>query len=69
MGDKLIVSLIVLTLYLGVGDSTDFEQQINILSCLFMWALLPAFGAMSYVPAIVLGEPPLHPLHCSLPHT
>lgn len=55
MADKLLISLIILTLYLGVGDNLKPDNLINVQSALFMWALLPAFGAASYVPAIVLG--------------
>ncbi|KAG2446852.1 hypothetical protein HYH02_008009 [Chlamydomonas schloesseri] len=54
IGDKLLISLIILTLYLGIGDNFAPDNLINIQSSLFMWALLPAFGAASYVPAIVL---------------
>ncbi|GFR48683.1 hypothetical protein Agub_g10638 [Astrephomene gubernaculifera] len=54
IADKLLISLIILTLYLGVGDDLSPGNLINIQSALFMWALLPAFGAASYVPAIVL---------------
>ncbi|GLC39039.1 hypothetical protein PLESTB_001286600 [Pleodorina starrii] len=54
IGDKLLISLIILTLYLGIGDNMAPDNLINIQSALFMWALLPAFGAASYVPAIVL---------------
>jgi ATP-binding cassette subfamily G (WHITE) protein 2 len=56
IADKLLISLIILTLYLGIGDNFAPDNLINIQSALFMWALLPAFGAASYVPAIVLGE-------------
>jgi hypothetical protein len=48
-------SLIMLTLYLNMGKNFASDNLTNIVSCLFMWALLPAFGAASYVPAIVLG--------------
>ncbi|KXZ50089.1 hypothetical protein GPECTOR_18g66 [Gonium pectorale] len=54
IADKLLISLIILTLYLGIGDNLAPDNLINIQSSLFMWALLPAFGAASYVPAIVL---------------
>lgn len=30
-------------------------MQINIAAVLFMWCTLPAFGAASYVPSLVLG--------------
>jgi len=54
IGDKLIFSLILMSLYWGIGDDLDADNFINISACLFMWCTLPAFGAASYVPAIVL---------------
>lgn len=56
IADKLLISLIILTLYLGKGNQIAPTNIINMQSALFMWCLLPAFGAASYVPAIVLGE-------------
>ena len=54
--DKLIFSLIILTLYLNVGAAFDAQNVVNMGASLFMWCTLPAFGAASYVPSIVLGE-------------
>ena len=45
----------MLTLSLSMGKNFSTDNLTNMVSCLFMWALLPAFGAASYVPAIVLG--------------
>eukprot|EP01025_Chloroclados_australasicus_P041211 TRINITY_DN4350_c0_g1_i1.p1 TRINITY_DN4350_c0_g1~~TRINITY_DN4350_c0_g1_i1.p1 ORF type:complete len:528 (-),score=50.28 TRINITY_DN4350_c0_g1_i1:47-1465(-) len=60
LGDKIIMSLVIMSLYWGIGD--DFSegntaQVPNIAAVLFMWCTLPAFGAASYVPAIVLERP------------
>lgn len=55
--DKLIFSIIIFTLYLSIGDNLNQDNLINISAVLFMWCTLPAFGAASYVPAIVLERP------------
>lgn len=54
IGDKVIFSLLIGTLYWGVGSDADSSNVINVAGVLFMWTTLPAFGAASYVPAIVL---------------
>jgi hypothetical protein len=57
VGDKLIFSIIIFTLYLSIGDDFSSKNLTNISAVLFMWCTLPAFGAASYVPAIVLERP------------
>ena len=57
IGDKLLMGLLILTLYLGIGNDFKPSNIINIAAVLFMWVTLPAFGAAAYIPAIVLGEP------------
>lgn len=57
VGDKLIFSIIIFTLYLSIGDDFSQGNLVNISAVLFMWCTLPAFGAASYVPAIVLERP------------
>ncbi|KAK9804705.1 hypothetical protein WJX72_000974 [[Myrmecia] bisecta] len=52
--DKLIVALLIMTLYWGIGDDLSSVNANNISAVLFMWAILPGFSASSYVPAIVL---------------
>lgn len=37
-----------------MGNKLVASNVINIAAVLFMWCVLPAFGAASYVPAIVL---------------
>jgi hypothetical protein len=54
LGDKIFLSFIITTLYLGVGDDFGADNVINISSALFMWSTLPAFGAAAYIPQIVL---------------
>jgi ATP-binding cassette, subfamily G (WHITE), member 2 len=64
IGDKIIMTLLMTTLYLHTGgryhtDTATGDLRsgnlINISAMLFMWTVLPAFGAAAYVPAIVLG--------------
>ncbi|EFN51572.1 hypothetical protein CHLNCDRAFT_140061 [Chlorella variabilis] len=57
VADKLIFSLIIFTLYWKVGKNMNPDNITNIAAVLFMWVCLPAFGAASYVPAIVLERP------------
>lgn len=56
IGDKLVFSLLIGTLYWGIGSNLEASNLVNIAAVLFMWSTLPAFGAASYVPSIVLGE-------------
>lgn len=57
IADKLLVAIIILTLYWNVGDSFDSENLPNQSAMLFMLALLPGFSAVAYVPAIILDRP------------
>jgi ATP-binding cassette, subfamily G (WHITE), member 2 len=52
--DKLIFSIVILTLYLNIGKKFTADNVVNMGASLFMWCTLPAFGAASYVPSIVL---------------
>ena len=54
--DKLVFTFIIFTLYLRIGSNFSADNVVNLSSSLFMWTTLPAFGAASYVPSIVLGE-------------
>ena len=55
-GDKVIFSFILFSLYIFMGPKTDPTSIVNIVSSLFMMVILPAYGAASYVPAIVLDR-------------
>lgn len=57
VADKLIFSLIFMSLFWGIGDNLAADNIPNIAAMLFMWVVLPAYGAASYVPAIVLERP------------
>lgn len=54
IGDKILISLLVMTLYLGIGNDFSTDNYINISAVLFMWCTMPAFGAAAYVPSLVL---------------
>lgn len=56
LADKLMVGLLVMTLYLGIGNNFVASNYINMAAVLFMWITMPAFGAAAYVPTLVLGE-------------
>ena len=38
------------------GDNFGPNNIINMAAVLFMWVVMPAFGAAAYVPSITLGE-------------
>jgi ATP-binding cassette, subfamily G (WHITE), member 2 len=42
IGDKLIFSFLVATLYLGLGDKFKPSNYLNIAAIMFMWSTLPA---------------------------
>ena len=46
-GDKLIVTFLMGTLYLGIGDKLNADNYINISSVLFMWCTMPAYAPLS----------------------
>ena len=45
----------------GIGDNHGPDNIINVSAMLFMWSTLPAFGASTYVPQIVLERRGAHP--------
>lgn len=47
---------LIMTLYLGIGDDFGPSNYINMSAVLFMWVVMPAFGAAAYVPSITLGK-------------
>ena len=54
VADKLMLTILIFTLFLRAGRNTAADNVNNIASVLFMWVVLPAFGAATYVPSIVL---------------
>ncbi|CAK0787534.1 hypothetical protein CVIRNUC_010754 [Coccomyxa viridis] len=57
IGDKLVFSLLIFTLFFAIGKKFDEDNLVNIAAVLFMFTTLPAFAAASYVPSIVLERP------------
>lgn len=54
IGDKVFIGLLVMTLYLGIGNNFAPDNLINIASLLVMYVIMPAFGAASYTPSLFL---------------
>jgi ABC-type multidrug transport system permease subunit len=54
IGEPLSVVTLMWSLYWGVGGRFDGENYVNQAALLYFWVVLPAYGAASYVPAIVL---------------
>lgn len=54
LGDKVFLAILIFTLYFNLGSDHAPANAVNVSSMLFMWCTLPAFGAASYVPQIVL---------------
>ena len=57
LGDKLIFSILFFTIYWAKGAVLATDNVNNVAGMLLMWVILPAFGAASYIPAIVLERP------------
>ncbi|KAG2499553.1 hypothetical protein HYH03_002498 [Edaphochlamys debaryana] len=52
--DKLFISLLIMTLYLGVGDDLSDGNVMNVAAILFAWSAATVFAAAGYVPSLVL---------------
>ena len=55
--DKVFVAFFLTTLYWGLGSHKSSTNVSNITALLFMWATLPGFTVVSYIPAIVMDKP------------
>ena len=55
--DKLVLALIIMSLYWRVGANTAPSNVNNITAVLFLWTILPGYAAASYMPSIVLERP------------
>ena len=55
--DKFTVCILMMTLYWGIGSDYKPTNLINISALLYMWAILPGFAALTYVPSLVLERP------------
>ena len=54
VGDKFVMSTLMWTLFWGIGNKFQSQNYINQSAILFMWCVIPAYGAASYVPSLVL---------------
>ena len=48
VGDKLIFTFLIGTLYLGIGDRLRPDNYINIGAVLFMWCTMPAYAPLCF---------------------
>jgi ATP-binding cassette subfamily G (WHITE) protein 2 len=55
--DKLLLSLIIMSLYWKVGANHEPSNLNNITAVLFLWTILPGYAAASYMPTIVMERP------------
>ena len=62
VGDKIIFTLLVGTLYLGIGDKLKPDNYLNIGAVLFMWCTVPAYARLCYMHAIACFGPPSYPI-------
>lgn len=51
--DKLLNSLIQVSLYWGVGKSLHADNLTNIIALIYMWAVFPGLVTITYMPAIL----------------
>ncbi|KAG2499544.1 hypothetical protein HYH03_002490 [Edaphochlamys debaryana] len=52
--DKLVIALLIMTLYLGVGDDLEPNNIVNISAILFMWSATTVFVAAGYMPSLFM---------------
>lgn len=55
--DKLVITLLIVALYHNKGSILASSNVNNLSSILFMWATLPGFTAVSYIPSIFTDRP------------
>lgn len=48
-------TLVMMTLYLGIGDKFYPQHYTNMAAVLNLYTTMPAFGAVAIVPSVVLG--------------
>lgn len=63
--DKLVLALIIMTLYWRVGENHKLSNYNNLAAVLFLWTILPGYAAAAFIPTIVL-ERPLFVRYCPL---
>jgi hypothetical protein len=53
-GDKILMGLIAMTLYWGVGDKSDAQSMQSAAGCLYFFVALCGYGAAAFVPSLTL---------------
>lgn len=56
IAQKLLIALLLGTLYLGVGDKFTIDNFTNIAAIMFVWTLIPTVSAVLYIPSLVVGK-------------
>jgi len=57
LGDKIMLALVMMSLFWKEADETNANGVMNIGQFLLMMCILPAYGAAIYVPSLVLERP------------
>ncbi|KIZ07852.1 hypothetical protein MNEG_0105 [Monoraphidium neglectum] len=57
LADKVVMGALLVTLFWGMGADFSLENYLNIAALLFMWCTIPAFGAATFVPSLVMERP------------
>mmetsp|Transcript_20283 Transcript_20283/g.28311 ORF Transcript_20283/g.28311 Transcript_20283/m.28311 type:complete len:604 (+) Transcript_20283:493-2304(+) len=57
LGDKIIFSLLILSLYYGIGDKTDIQDMQSTASMLYFIVAILGYGAASFTPSLTLDRP------------
>jgi hypothetical protein len=55
--DKVIFALIVMSLYFGTGSNFATDNTPNLAALMYLCIAQPAWGAVAFIPAIVMGAP------------
>ena len=55
--DKVVLALIIMTLYWKIGDNRALSNYSNLTAVLFLWTILPGYAATAFIPTIVLERP------------
>lgn len=55
--DKVVMALVLMSVYWGVGSKLTSSNFINTAAVLYLWTALPAFGAGAFIPALFLERP------------
>eukprot|EP00465_Bigelowiella_longifila_P015196 CAMPEP_0185273102 /NCGR_PEP_ID=MMETSP1359-20130426/48758_1 /TAXON_ID=552665 /ORGANISM="Bigelowiella longifila, Strain CCMP242" /LENGTH=396 /DNA_ID=CAMNT_0027865603 /DNA_START=151 /DNA_END=1341 /DNA_ORIENTATION=- len=57
LGDKVLFSLLILSLYFGLGDETDIQDMQSTAAMLYFVVAILGYGAASFTPSLTLDRP------------